>query len=119
MNCFLVKDILHDKQHVYYGEKIITQYANHLIQKCEKDGEIIIEMKDADYIRIYKKKVNRGYLYNTISTVNLFIITVIEIVKDDVNNNVKKFIIHKNKNDDEFLKELKETLSKRIKNKLD
>lgn len=117
MNSFLIKDFIENTQHVYYGKKSINEYTTFLIDN-NNITDFIIEKKNDGLLHIFKKITHRGYFYNSFSFQNIFIIEKINIELDPKPVNECKKIAPP-KIDDAFIRELKETLSKRLKNKLD
>ncbi len=114
MNSFLIKDFLDNTEYVYYGKKNIGEYVNQMMEK-NSITEFFMDITDSVY-HVYRKIIKKGYLYDSIIIDSIYKIHNIEIRKDEKVEIQKK--IHHSDNDD-FLKELKETLAKRLKNKLD
>ena len=118
MNSFIVKNIVDNTHHIYYGKKTINEYTTFLIDN-NNITDFIIEKKNDGLLHIFKKITHRGFFYNSFSFQTIFIIEKIDLELDPkpVVDEYKK--ITPPKIDDAFIRELKETLSKRLKNKLD
>lgn len=121
MNSIYIKNILNNQHHIYYGKKSIHQYTTELLE-IENVVGYIIEKKNDDLIHVFKKIIHKGYLYNSTSINLLYIIEKINIVVDEKHekhekNQIKKIVVPQKS--DALIQELKETLSKRLKNKLD
>jgi hypothetical protein len=114
MNSFFVKDFLENTEYVYYGKKHIGEYVNEMMEK-NTISEFFMDITDSVY-HVYRKIVKKGYIYDSIVIESIYKIHNIEIRKDEKTQSQKKIYHSEN---DEFLKELKETLAKRLKNKLD
>lgn len=117
MNCFIVKNIVANTQSVYYGKKNMNEYTTFLIDN-NNINDFIIEKKN-NSLHVFKKIIHRGFIYNTYCLQSIFIIETIDIELDSkiVIEEYKKTASPKK--DDAFIIELKDTLAKRLKNKLD
>jgi hypothetical protein len=115
MNSFFIKDFLDQTEYVYHGKKTIGQYVNEMMEK-NSIPEFFMDITDNVY-HVYRKIIKKGYIYDSIVLDSIYKIHNIDI-KFDEKSETKKKINHLNDND-EFLKELKESLAKRLKNKLD
>lgn len=120
MNCFLVKDIVDDTQHIYQGKRTIGEYANYLVEKNNISDAIISlsgEKKNEGLLSIHTKILKRGYIYDYYELKHLYNIEKIKLVFDEEKVETRK--IKPTHSQDPFVKELKEVLSKRLKNKID
>jgi hypothetical protein len=114
MNSFLIKDFLENTEYVYCGNKTIGEYVNKMMEKIGI-GEFFMDITDSIF-HVYRKIIKKGYIYDSIVIESIYKIHNIEIRKDEKEQSQKKINHFEN---DEFLKELKESLAKRLKNKLD
>lgn len=118
MNCFNIKNLIDNTQYVYYGKKSINEYTTFVIDN-NNITDFIIEKKNDGLLHVFKKITHRGFFYNSHSFQTIFIIEKIDIELDPkpIIDECRK--IAPPKIDDAFIRELKDTLAKRLKNKLD
>jgi hypothetical protein len=115
MNSLFIKNIIKSESHVYYGKKSIQEYTYDFLEK-DNILDYIIEKKSDELIHVFQKVIHKGYFYNSVSINLLYTIQTINIVIDEKSQQ-KKVVV--SQIDDAFIQGLKETLSKRLKNKLE